>query len=159
MIEKVISGGQIGADVAGLDAAECSGIPTGGHMPKGFRTIDGPAPQIAERYGLEEAATSDYPSRTRLNVLNSDGTIRLALNWSSPGERRTLAEIKCAGKPHFDVDLDGLIGVKLEEKVSDAKAWVSEHDIRVLNVAGNARADIEPTVWLFITRLIDEVNG
>jgi hypothetical protein len=38
MIERVISGGQTGADQAGWRAARAAGIPTGGFMPKGFLT-------------------------------------------------------------------------------------------------------------------------
>jgi hypothetical protein len=35
MLERVISGGQTGADQAGLAAAKRLGVPTGGFMPKG----------------------------------------------------------------------------------------------------------------------------
>jgi RNA polymerase sigma factor (sigma-70 family) len=41
MVRKVISGGQTGADQAGLFAAEAFGIETGGWMPKGFLTLAG----------------------------------------------------------------------------------------------------------------------
>ena len=41
MLRKVISGGQTGADRAGLQAAKSSGIKTGGYMPKGFLALDG----------------------------------------------------------------------------------------------------------------------
>ena len=47
MIDRVISGGQTGADQAGWRAAKASGIPTGGWMPKGFLTEDGPRPEFA----------------------------------------------------------------------------------------------------------------
>jgi len=39
--EKVISGGQTGADQAGLVAAARFAIPTGGWMPHGFETAEG----------------------------------------------------------------------------------------------------------------------
>ena len=47
MLERVISGGQTGADQAGWRAARAFGIPTGGAMPKGFLTEDGPCPEFA----------------------------------------------------------------------------------------------------------------
>jgi len=48
MLERVISGGQTGADQAGWRAARASGIPTGGAMPGGFLTEDGARPDFAE---------------------------------------------------------------------------------------------------------------
>lgn len=41
MIEKVISGGQTGADVGGVLAARLHHIKTGGWMPKGWKTLNG----------------------------------------------------------------------------------------------------------------------
>jgi hypothetical protein len=39
--KKVISGGQTGADLTGLEEAHKRGIPTGGTVPKGCRTESG----------------------------------------------------------------------------------------------------------------------
>lgn len=41
MIEKIVSGGQTGADQGGLEAAEELGIPTGGWAPAGYYTEQG----------------------------------------------------------------------------------------------------------------------
>ena len=78
--EKVISGGQTRADQAGLIAAARFGIATGGWMPKGCRTLAGPNPELAARFGLREHPSEDYPPRTELNVLRSSGTL-----WFGPG--------------------------------------------------------------------------
>ena len=77
MLHKVISGGQTGSDQAGLIAAARFGIATGGWMPRGFETADGPNPRLAERFGLREH-TGGYVERTSTNVRDSDGTIRIA---------------------------------------------------------------------------------
>lgn len=53
MLERVISGGQTGADQAALRAARACGIPTGGWAARGWLTEDGPAPWLAE-WGLAE---------------------------------------------------------------------------------------------------------
>ena len=50
-IKKIISGFQTGADIGGILAAKRLGLETGGTMPKGFRTEDGPRPEFAELYG------------------------------------------------------------------------------------------------------------
>lgn len=75
MIEKVISGFQSGADIAGIFAARRYGIPTGGWMPRGFRTENGPKPEYAALYGAVEHESRDYPPRTACNVRDSDLTI------------------------------------------------------------------------------------
>jgi hypothetical protein len=75
----VISGGQTGADLAGWRAAKMAGIPTGGWMPRGFRTegrvnhagfltADESHPEFAEMYGAREHLSPDYPPRTRMNA-------------------------------------------------------------------------------------------
>src|SRR6266404_7775537 len=115
MIEKVISGGQIGADIAGLKAAHLLGIPTGGTAPKGFKTQLGFNPELGWNYGLVEHDSPLYPPRTEQNVINSDGTIRLAQNFSSPGERCTLKFLTKHNKPHLDIRMYP----KRSESVSD----------------------------------------
>lgn len=72
MLKKIISGGQTGADVAGLDVAIKHGVPHGGAIPKGRLNEDGALP---DRYNLQEMPTSSYPKRTEKNVVDSDGTV------------------------------------------------------------------------------------
>jgi len=57
MIEKIISGGQTGADRAALDVALKFGIPHGGWIPKGRKTEKGP---LTEKYRLQEMPTDSY---------------------------------------------------------------------------------------------------
>src|SRR5208283_1924431 len=68
-VERVISGGQTGADRGGLDAAIDLGLSHGGFCPKGRRAEDGTIPK---RYKLEETASADYADRTRKNVKTAD---------------------------------------------------------------------------------------
>jgi hypothetical protein len=72
MINKIISGGQTGADRAALDFALKFNIPHGGWIPKGRIAEDGPLPA---KYQLQEMPTSSYPKRTEQNVIDSDGTL------------------------------------------------------------------------------------
>jgi hypothetical protein len=69
---KVISGGQTGVDRAALDAAIELGLDHGGWCPRGRPAEDGVIPA---RYRLTETRESTYPTRTRYNVLDSDGTL------------------------------------------------------------------------------------
>lgn len=82
MIAKVISGGQTGVDIAALRAAKRLGIPTGGTMPAGWRTLDGPKPEWAAEFGFIAHASDAYPPRTFANAKAGDVTVRGALDDS-----------------------------------------------------------------------------
>jgi hypothetical protein len=70
MLRKIISGGQTGADRAGLDFAIEVGLARGGYEPKGRKAEDG---GIHERHRLVEPATNSYPEWTKRNVRESNG--------------------------------------------------------------------------------------
>jgi Circularly permutated YpsA SLOG family len=97
MVERVISGGQTGAD-QGLAAAKRLGVATGGCMPKSWLTEDGPRPDLAAAYGLEEADTAAYLERTERNVLASDGTVVFG-DARSRGSMLTARLCRQHGKP------------------------------------------------------------
>jgi hypothetical protein len=66
--EKVISGGQTGADQGGLRAAKAAGIPTGGWAPRGW-LVESPhghrdiaAPWLGPVFRLVECAELGYPA-------------------------------------------------------------------------------------------------
>lgn len=129
---KVISGAQTGADIAGLETAKKFGIETGGTMPFGYKTLDGPRPEYKQQYGVVAHTSSSYVPRTRKNVKDADATIRLAFDFSSRGEKCTLKAIHDYNRPYFDVDLSDPLPVE------DVAAWLDENEVDVLNVAGNA---------------------
>jgi hypothetical protein len=136
--EKIISGGQTGADRAGLDAARGLGIPTGGFAPKGWRIClpsgsEGSDPSLAE-YGLVETDTANYETRTQLNTQTSCGTVWFG-TMDSSGAKQTLTSAQAAGKP-----------IICNPNEQELREWVKQHHIKILNVAGN-RASIEPTVY------------
>ncbi len=149
-LERVISGGQTGADRAALAAARAAGIPTGGGMPRGFRAQDGPRPEFAELYGVREHDSDRYPPRTALNVKESDATLRFASDWDSPGEVLTLAMGERYRKPHLDVPLDGSV------TPADVAEWIVEGGVRVLNMAGNAERT-SPGIEAFVAAFMAEV--
>ncbi len=132
MIKTIISGGQDGADLAGLVVGNKFGLKTGGTMPLGFKTLSGPKPEYEKLYGVKQHHSSDYAPRTALNVQNSDGTVRLAANFDSRGEICTLNAIRQHKKPYIDVDLTD------PRPIKDLMDWIIENKIETLNVAGNA---------------------
>lgn len=82
-LRKIISGGQTGADQAGLIAARTLGIATGGTAPQNYRTERGSEKWLAD-YGLVESAYYDFAPRTRRNAHDADVTIWFG-NIGSPG--------------------------------------------------------------------------
>ena len=123
---KVISGGQTGADQAGLDWVIEQKIPHGGWCPKGRRSEDG---IIDERYLLVETATANYLERTELNVRDSDVTIIFTLLEELDGGSKNTAEFADKhGKPwrHFQP--------RVHPKF--IASFLSKHQVKVVNIAG-----------------------
>lgn len=144
MLERVISGGQTGVDQAGLFAAKYSGLQTGGWMPKGFRTLTGPRPEFETMFGVKEHSSYEYSPRTEQNVIDGDGTVRIAEVFSSAGERCTLKHIKNHKKPHLDIQVIlNKITFKPEianHNIDRLKEFIQLNQIKTLNVAGNSES-------------------
>jgi hypothetical protein len=155
MFHKVISGGQIGADIAGLRAAKRYGLETGGHMPKGFRAKDGLHPEYAKLYGMQATTSGNYPPRTKQNALNSHATVRFAYNFNSYGERATLREILLAKKPYVDIDLR----FPKSFSPSDLGCWLYDFNVGVLNVAGNADKAVEEWIENYLLQTFSDLLG
>lgn len=169
MILKVISGGQTGADRAGLDAAKANGLPTGGTAPKDFWTTDGPAPELAA-YGLIELDVSGadgYRKRTKLNVGDSDLTIAIASHFNSPGEILTRNTCNKLGKPiipfHFSTDMDvndwlesEHVQLALAQVLFKIRTAAFVQESFTLNVAGNS-TKTSPRCYIFAYALCDKI--
>ncbi len=135
--DLIISGGQQGADLGGLYAAQALGIPTGGYAPQGFRTENGCAPDLGSIFGLIESDSPEYWKRTQQNVAMSNAVIAIAKNHDSAG---TLFTRKCAfgmQVPYFAVTLPALPSLEDEFVVVDLKNWLIEIQPSVVMIAGN----------------------
>ena len=138
-IKKIISGGQTGADRAGLDFAIQHDIPHGGWVPSGRRAEDGKVPEI---YRLNEMSTKSYPRRTERNVLRSDGTLIISHGELTGGSALTRRLAQAHGRPFLHVDLNSFPGIAAQTVAS----WIGDHAIQVLNVAGS-RASEDPEIY------------
>ena len=171
MLRKVISGGQTGADQGGLYAAKLCGLETGGAIPKGFLTENGAMPELKELFNLEEHSSAHYPPRTLLNVAESDGTVRIAVNFSTAGEKCTLRACKDLQKPYFDIKVvsedvsiffreDNIEKTKVMQKykdvINECTKWIQENNIKILNVAGN-RESTSPGLCQFVSSFLTQV--
>ncbi len=132
---KIISGGQNGADLGGLLAAEALGsIRTGGFMPLGFKTEDGNFPEYAERFGMVALESSNYALRTIKNVKESDVTLVFAYDVYSYGTQLTIAQCKKQGKPVLVTWLGDYSSDVHDDKIIE---FLNKHQPKIINVAGN----------------------
>lgn len=150
---KIISGGQTGADLAGLKVGKDLGFETGGWAPKNWKTSIGSMKLQLQSFNLKESKEG-YKGRTWENVRNSNATIRLAVNLNSTGERCTLNAIKHFKKPYFDIDL-------LKPKsIQECLEFLISHIPDVLNIAGNTQFtesyDIEQMTYNYLRTLLSE---
>lgn len=160
MITKLISGFQWGADKSIIEVCETLQLKIGGMAPKGYRGKFGNFPELKE-LGIVESTSDKYPPRTFDNVKNSDGTIRLAFDFTTGGEKLTLKAIESYKKPYIDINLKSITVNDINQTIK----WFGDHDINVLNVAGNGGKDISQSTMItrlctkLLTHCIKEYNN
>ena len=148
MIQKIISGGQTGADRAALGFAIQHNIPHGGWIPKGRKAEDGTLP---EKYHLQEMPTGQYSKRTEQNILDSDGTLIVSHGLLTGGSVLTREWAKQHRKPWIHIDLET---TPYHEAARMIREWVGRNGIKVMNVAG-ARGRKDPMIYQAMMDLLD----
>ena len=150
MIEKIISGGQIGADQAALDVAIKLGVPHGGWIQKGRKTQRGILP---EKYHLKEMPVAGYKERIEQNVIDSDGTVILshgALTGSADYSQKMAQDHK---RPCLHIDLNE---TSVDMAASNIYTWIIENEIKVLNVTGS-RTSEDAKIYKLTMAIMEEI--
>ncbi|CAG37123.1 conserved hypothetical protein [Desulfotalea psychrophila LSv54] len=140
VIDKIISGGQTGADRAGLDLALARGIPHGGAIPWGRRTEAGILP---DKYQLVEMETDSYPARSEKNILDADVTVIFTHGKLAGGSLFTRSKARQHNKPVLHIDLDKR---GLSEAALILSLFLRKNRVKVVNVAGT-RASKDPAIY------------
>ena len=147
-LERIVSGGQTGADRAALDWAIEHGIAHGGWCPRGRRAEDGP---IARHYRLRETPSHDYQQRTRWNVRDSDATLIFSRAAElSGGSAYTMRCAQRMGRPWLHV-------CPGEERIAAIRAFLKEHAVRTLNVAG-PRVSTDPGIYDYVFSVLQRLT-
>lgn len=148
-LHTIISGGQTGADQAGLEAAMHMRLKTGGIAPPRFITENGPNRLLQTRYKLSALTASssgrigyDLVKRTKLNATNSDGTVVFRFGPSCGTDKtigfcmtgRWTDEYHCDTPQHRPVCI--IRDFSHEYKIAFFH-WLIKNKIRTLNVAGH----------------------
>jgi hypothetical protein len=150
IFEKIISGGQTGADQGALDAALELNRPCGGWCPKGRKSEAG---RIPDKYPLTEHSSPEYPVRTEANVVDSDGTLIFTYGQPTGGTKLTVELAKKYGKPLYIFDFED---TALNQDPEVIWEWGLDNNVYVLNVAGPRESgkpgtqDLVKTVMLML---------
>lgn len=157
-LTRVISGGQTGADIGGWRAAKDSGLLTGGWMPVGYMTEDGPKPEYANIYGAIELSGDwleppslgeQYKIRRRYNVEWADKVILFG-DVKTAGSRGLFNDCRDLKKPPFVVR-PGMT------RPRDVREWLAaDGGCFTLMVAGN-RGSTDPEIEGRVERFLKAV--
>lgn len=150
MIEKIVSGGQTGADQAALDAAIAWKIPHGGWIPKGRKTEAGKLPN---KYQLKETPTEEYAERTEKNVIDSDGTLIFSHGDLKGGSKFTMEMAEKHKRPWLHVDLNLINEFEAARKII---TWIEQNTIHDLNVAGTRDSE-DPVIYQAVIKIMISV--
>lgn len=146
---KIISGGQTGADRAGLDVAIKLGLAHGGTVPRGRRSEDGGVPA---QYQMVEHTSADYPPRTKCNVEDADASIIFLPKFrASRGSRLTVSYAAASLKPYLVITFDRTMGIN--QAAVPLAHFLKEHNPQTLNIAG-PRESTTPGVHDFVYEVL-----
>jgi len=150
--ERIVSGGQTGADRGALDFAIEHGYTHGGWAPRGRQAEDGSIPL---KYQLTELDDGGFRQRTHRNVEDSDGTLIVNLGKLDGGSLATQTVAQKMGKPNLVVQLD--TGVS-SAALASVLAWLREHTVKTLNVAG-PRESKRPGTYRLTGELLEAIDA
>jgi hypothetical protein len=130
MIEKIISSGRTGAEMAALDAAIKLGTAYGGWIPKNGSV---PGGINTDKYNLTEMPTTHRIETFKKNIRESDGTLMLSHGTLSSHVKSTKKTILRYSTPLLHVDLNSTNAFNAASLIND---WIVDNDLSVLHVTG-----------------------
>lgn len=150
VLKEIVSGGQTGADIAGVDAAIDAGFEYGGWLPKGRKTESGP---LDVRYEMVEMSRGGYPKRTEQNIIDSDGTVIFVKGKLTGGSALTRKLAIKHKKPWLHLNTEIL---SVSEAGTTLTEWLNDYDVEILNVAGRS-ASKDSNIYKFVYATISRI--
>lgn len=165
VLGRIISGGQLGADMGGLLAGRQLGLTTGGKAPRDWMQRLGPgndvsAKAVLQGFGLVEhdkpedfdrskywSRSKAYSERTKANALGSQATLWIGTQDDETAKDGKSAGYKVTSKWATQAKVGGRAGLfeevlwpftqDEEAEAARIRRWLIKNRIATLNVAGN----------------------
>ena len=137
MIEKIISGGQSGADLLAIDWALKNDIKCEINVEKAYKPLNNgiipkgvPINVVSDKRGF----SGGWIERRRYNIVESDFTLIFVRNdiYETRGSLGTMTDCKKLYRPFSYIVLSTVDSIDVGIVINLLK----EHDVRILNVAG-----------------------
>ena len=137
MIEKIISGGQSGADLIAIDWAIKNGIECEINVEKNYVPLNNgiipknvPINVVSDKRGF----SGGWIERRRYNIVESDFTLIFVRNdiYETRGSLGTMIDCKKLYRPFSYITLSTVDSIDVGIVINLLK----EHDVRILNIAG-----------------------
>lgn len=176
-LKKIISGGQTGADMGGLLAAQHLRIKTSGTVPFGYFRSKKKIDDLKNIFNLEEIpitrntnflVSKMYIERSKINVDNSDGTVAFRTH-SSPGTDKTIGY--CITKkwkyPSEKIIIRGDLKtfykpiLVITDLISDQNlemfnSWIIKYNIKTMNICGHREENFTNEVKNFLIKALED---
>jgi hypothetical protein len=130
MIQKLISSGQTGVELAALDVAIKLGIDHGGWAPRGKRNAQGP---LGQSYNLSEVPAVGFKTAMEQNVMFADGTLLVTRGKKSPRTQYAVEMSLKHQRQLLHVDLSQNASFEAASLIS---SWGSLQQIKIAFVTG-----------------------
>lgn len=128
---KIISGGQTGAERAGLDVAIKIAKKYGGYLLKGRKTDDG---ALSKKYKcMTELSTETAFAQTTKNIIEADGTLIFTMGAIEKDIAFVINQAQKCDASYIRIDLSKYLESKAGEIVS---SWLKRVQPKVLNITG-----------------------
>ena len=150
MLDKIISGGQTGAERAALDAAIDLDIPYNGWVPKGRKTDNGILPY---QYKLNETSSKSNSNYTERNVIDSDGTLIFSHGKLRGGSVWPIKLANRHKRQYLHIDLERTPAFSAATVILD---WIMKNNIKNLNITGS-RASKDPSIYNHTKKIISSL--
>lgn len=148
MIQKLISSGHTGVELAALDVAIKLGIDHGGWVSRGKRNDQGP---LSETYNLSEAPAMGFKTAMERNVMSADGTLIVTRGQKSPRTKYAVEMSLKHQRQLLHVDLSQNASFEAASLIS---SWASLQQIKIAFVTGT-RSETDPNIYAQMLKIME----
>jgi len=150
-LKKIVNSGQEGAEQGALAAAFLKDCPTGGFIPKDYRTAHGDQPKL-KVFGLTEMKTEKFPHAVAQNIENSQGTVLFIGSENDITKPEQFVRDMCdrARKPIFNISIQSPSSPRMMVD------FIQKNKIETLHISGKIDKAGDDSVFRFTKDFVDK---